>query len=334
VLRSQALTAADELGLVRLGFEQEGHLIGKQGTTYVKAFDTRFFLADFQEQMPEFFLEMTRGLRALGSPLEKFTIEGAHGMLELNTRYDTALASADKHVRFKLLFRALARRFGVIGSFLPKPFADAVGAGCHVHISIADQSSGLDVFGDPTDTRGFGLSRRAYAFLGGLIAHADALCAIACPTVNSYKRLQPGVWAPVAKGYGLGNRSAMVRVVQKRTGEEGQSRLELRIPDGTANSYLLGAAIIACGLDGVRLGLDPGDPSELDFGHLHEPGESVEYLPRTLDRALDALAEDQVLRSAFGPRLMDGYLAVKRHEWDAFSRAVTDWERTTYLEFY
>lgn len=144
------------------------------------------------------------------------------------------------------------------------------------------------------------------------------------------------MWAPAFKGYGLGNRSAMIRVVQQRplAGMEGPARLELRCPDGSANSYFLGAAIIACGLDGVRHSLEPGDASQMDFGRLHEQESGARYLPRSLDRALDALERNDVLREAFGDRLLEGFLKVKRHEWDAFSHAVTDWEHRTYLEFY
>lgn len=335
VLRRVAAEASRELGTVRLGFEQEGHLLRSDGERYVKAFQTRVFLADFPDLLPEFFLDMSRALRAMGTPMEKFTIEAPHGMPELNVRYDDALPAADAHARFKLAFRAVARQHGFVGSFIPKPFEDVPGAGCHVHVSVAHPDSGADQFGASDDARGLGLSKHAYHFLGGLLEHADALCAIGSPTVNSYKRLQPGAWAPAVKGYGLGNRSAMVRVVQHRVSSDGQStaRLELRSPDGTANSYLLGAAIIACGLDGVRRELEPGEPSGADFGHLAD-WSAAPLLPRSLDRALDALELDATLRTALGSRLLDGFVTTKRQEWQAFSRAVTDWEHRTYAAFF
>jgi glutamine synthetase len=127
----------------------------------------------------------------------------------------------------------------------------------------------------------------------------------------------------------------MVRIVEHRRVSHGHSaaRLELRSPDGTANSYLLGAAIIACGLDGVRRGLDPGDPSGEDFGHLAD-WSTAPLLPRSLDRALDALEHDEALREAFGERLFNGYLNAKRQEWLAFTRAVTDWEYRIYAEYF
>jgi glutamine synthetase len=178
-----------------------------------------------------------------------------------------------------------------------------------------------------------GLSELAYSFVGGLIEHAGALCAIGSPTVNSYKRLQPGMWAPCVKGYGIGNRSAMIRVVETRDCDNRLRRLELRTPDGTANSYLLSAAIIACGMDGVKRKLDPGPPSVADQGHLTGTS-GVEFLPRSLDRALDALEHDHTLHGAFGPRLLEGVLNLKRLEWATFSASVTDWEQRTYADFF
>src|SRR5207244_283298 len=153
-LRRVVSQSLEELGTVRLGFEQEGHLLRRDGDRYVPAFNTRVFLADFPDHIPRFFLDMTRALGAMGSPLEKFTVEGAHGMPELNVRYDYPLPAADAHARFKLAFRAIARQQGLVGSFMPKPFADFPGAGCHVHISVADTATGADRFADAHDVRG------------------------------------------------------------------------------------------------------------------------------------------------------------------------------------
>jgi glutamine synthetase len=333
VLRRVTQQANQELGTVRLGFEQEGHLLRRDGDRYAPAFNTRFFSADFPDLIPRFFLDMTHALRTMGSPLEKFTVEGSHGMPELNVPYNDPLPAADAHARFKLAFRAIARQHGFVGSFMPKPFADFPGAGCHVHISVADPDTGEDRLADASDTRGMGLSELAYSFVGGLIEHAGALCAIGSPTVNSYKRLQPGMWAPCVKGYGIGNRSAMIRVVETRDCDNRLRRLELRTPDGTANSYLLSAAIIACGMDGVQRKLDPGPPSVADQGHLTGTS-GVEFLPRSLDRALDALEHDHTLHGAFGPRLLEGVLNLKRLEWATFSASVTDWEQRTYADFF
>src|SRR3981081_1588943 len=159
-----AAQAAEELGSVRLGFEQEGHLLRREGDSFVKAFNTRVFLADFADVLPTFFVDMSRALRALGTPLEKFTMEAPHGMPELNVRYDDALPAADSHARFKLAFRAVARQHGFVGSFMQKPFADMPGAGFHGHVSVADATDGADRFAAAGDARGLGLSPAAYHF--------------------------------------------------------------------------------------------------------------------------------------------------------------------------
>jgi len=129
----------------------------------------------------------------------------------------------------------------------------------------------------------------------------------------------------------------MVRIVEARLdnngAKDGLTRLELRTPDGTANSYLLAAAIIACGMDGVRRNVDPGPPSDADLGHIADVS-SAEFLPRSLDRALDALEQDDALRIAFGPGLLDGVVNLKRLEWATFSASVTDWEHRTYADLF
>jgi glutamine synthetase len=126
----------------------------------------------------------------------------------------------------------------------------------------------------------------------------------------------------------------MIRIVEQRAAGR-PVRLELRSPDGTANSYLLAAAIVACGLDGVRRKLDPGAPTSLDLGQPDGIAEAkAELLPRSLDRALDALERDEVLAQALGPRLLQGWLRLKRQEWSAFSTAVTDWEQRTYADLF
>jgi glutamine synthetase len=332
-LRRLAAEAAGELGVLRLGFEQEGHLLRREGDRLAPSFETRVFLADFPDLAPGFFLDMTRALAALGTPLEKFTIEGSQGMPELNVPFNDPLPAADEHARFKLAFRAIARQHELLGTFMPKPFADRPGAGCHVHISLAEGETGADRFA-PSPADSAGLSETGRRFLAGLLAHADALCAIGSPTVNSYKRLQPGAWAPCVKAYGPSNRSAMIRIVEQRSPER-PVRLELRSPDGTANSYLLAAAIVACGLDGVRQKLDPGPPTSLDVGQPDAIAEErAAFLPRSLDRALDALERDEVLAQALGPRLLQGWLRLKRQEWSTFSTAVTDWEQHTYADLF
>jgi glutamine synthetase len=207
-----------------------------------------------------------------------------------------------------------------------------------VHVSCSTPT-GVDVFGG--GLKGAELTDAGKWFLGGLLRHAPALIAIGSPSVNSYKRLRAGTWAPTHIAYGAGNRSAMIRIVQRRTNQGakgGGRRLEVRSPDGTCNPYLLAAAIMAAGLDGVRRKLDPGPSTDYDIAHPgalgSAPGELPPQFPRSMDAALDGLEADQSLRELVGPALIDAYIKVKRIEWAKFMTYVTDWEYRYYAEFF
>jgi glutamine synthetase len=226
----------------------------------------------------------------------------------------------------------IANELGLICSFMPKPFANLPGNGMHMHVSIGNGSRNL--FEDKNDSRGLHLSQLAYHFLGGILAHAPAVTALCCPTVNSYKRLVVGrsltgaTWAPAYISYGDNNRSAMVRIPK--------GRLELRVPDGSCNPYLATAAVIAAGLDGVERELDPGDPRNVNLydwtpAQLRDAG--IGTLPQNLNEALDALETDSVIHDALAP-ISGEFLKLKRMEWIEYMRHVSDWEIKTYLEFF
>jgi len=179
------------------------------------------------------------------------------------------------------------------------------------------------------------LSKLAYHFLGGLLAHAPALTALLAPSVNSYKRLVVGeslsgaTWAPAYVTYGDNNRTSMVRIPY--------GRLEMRLADPSCNPYLAAAAVIAAGLDGVQRKLDPGEPQNLNLYEL-SPAElkarGIAVLPQNLGQALDALAADPLFGEKLGTALIAEFIKLKRMEWIEYSRHVSDWEVNRYLEFY
>ncbi|MCY0963946.1 type III glutamate--ammonia ligase [Parathalassolituus penaei] len=273
-------------------------------------------------------------LQKVGMDVYQIDHEDANGQFEINYTYSDALTSADRLTFVRMAAGEIANDMGMICSFMPKPAADRTGSGMHFHLSIADQK-GRNLFGDDSDRNGMGLSKMAYHFCAGLLHHARALCAISAPTINSYKRLVVGgtasgsTWAPAFVCYGNNNRSAMVRVPY--------GRLEFRLPDSGCNPYLVHAAIIAAGLDGIERELDPGLPLNenlytMTLDQIREKG--IGILPQNLGEAVDALEADKVLVDAIGKEIMGEFINIKRNEWIEYSRHVSDWEVQRYIEFF
>ncbi len=281
------------------------------------------------------FLErISESLSEVGLDVYQIDHEDANGQFEINFFHKDCVSSADNIVFFRMAAVEVARETGMVCSFMPKPFSNRTGNSMHIHHSINDEG-GTNLFKDEDDSRGMGLSDLAYKFLGGLMAHAPALTALAAPSVNSYKRLVVGrslsgaTWAPAHVSYGPDNRSAMVRVPF--------GRLEFRLSDSGSNPYLVTAALIAAGLDGVERGLDPGEPRtenlyDLSGEELREKG--IDLLPHTLNEACDALEADGVICKALGMEFVEEYIELKRQEWDNYNRHVSDWEVKRYLEFW
>lgn len=282
----------------------------------------------------EFLERLVEALQAVDFDIYQIDHEDANGQFEINYTYSDALTSADRFTFVRMAAGEIANELGMVCSFMPKPHADRPGNGMHFHLSIQDQD-GNQIFSDDSDPQGLGLSTIAYHFLGGLLHHARALCAFAAPTVNSYKRLVVGgsntgaTWAPVFSTYGDNNRSAMVRVPF--------GRLEYRLPDAGCNPYLVHAALIAAGLDGVSRQLDPGTAQNINLYALTEDErqkKGIEILPQSLKEAVDALEENSILRESIGPEIVDEFIKVKREEWSEYSRHVSSWETLRYAEFF
>ncbi|MCU0870036.1 MAG: type III glutamate--ammonia ligase [Burkholderiales bacterium] len=278
--------------------------------------------------------EFTTALRAVGIDVYQIDHEDANGQFEVNFTYADALASADRIIYLKMAASEIARRHGMIATFMPKPFSNRTGTGAHFHLSMGDAKT-KNLFFDARDKRGLGLSKTGYQFLAGLLHHAPALTALCAPTVNSYKRLVVGralsgaTWAPAYIAYGDNNRTCMVRIPY--------GRLELRLPDGAMNPYLVTAAIVAAGMDGIARKLDPGEPIDDNLyewtpAQLAERGVAV--LPQNLAAALDALEADAVVRAGLGEALAAEFIRLKRMEWIEYSRHVSTWETDRYLEFF
>src|SRR5260370_578473 len=207
--------------------------------------------------------------------------EGGDGQYELDFTYAPALEMADRLAFFRLMAKQVAKQAGLLVTFMPKPYTDSWGSGAHFNMSLEDIETAQNLFRDPDDARGKGWSKTAYSFVAGIIRHARALAAVATPTVNSYKRLAPRLsdgsvsWAPVHAAYGDNNRSCMLRLPRNRPA------IENRGVDSAANTYVTAAIMLAAGLEGVRLGLDPGGPVQ-GLTDVWRPGGDRGSLPRRL----------------------------------------------------
>jgi glutamine synthetase len=266
--------------------------------------------------------------------------EDANGQFEQNFRFADALTSADRLIFFRYMVHTIAHKAGLAATFMPKPFANLTGSGLHLHSSLWDVTTGAELFADPADPRGLGMSQLAYQYIAGLIDHGPALAGVTCPTVNSYKRMGVGApqsgatWAPAYATYGGNNRTQMLRVPEA-------GRVENRAVDGSANPYLAMAAQLAAGLDGIDRGLDPGEPNpdNLYLLSADEVGRrGIRTLPPTLLHAMDELVADDVVRDALGKTAdgdyVDYYAKVKREEFHAWHSVVSDWEVERYLTLF
>jgi len=255
--------------------------------------------------------------------------EDANGQFEMNWNYDDALVTADRHVFFKFMVKSIAENHGLRATFMPKPFPNLTGNGCHAHISFWDDACATNLFHDAGEA--FGLSALAYNFLGGILHSAPALCAIWNPTVNSYKRINAPVtlsgatWSPNMVAYGGNNRTTMVRIPDA-------GRFELRLMDGSANPYLLQAGIVVAGLDGIENARDPGKRTDLDLYAEGHKLRGARRLPLNLLDALRLFERDKAVRAGFGESFVKSYVKLKTGEWNAYAGAISEWERRNTLD--
>jgi glutamine synthetase len=262
------------------------------------------------------------GLEAQGIEVEQYYPELGHGQQEISIRHAGALTAADRQVFYRETVRGVAHRHGLYASLAPKPFVDQAGNGGHIHFSLWDAAGRRSVMHDPK--RRYGVSALGYHFIAGVLEHLPALLALTCPSVNSYRRLQPHFWSSAFTAWGPDNREAAVRVPSTFPSDRaGSTNAELKASDASSNPYLALGALLAAGLDGVTRKLTPGEPVLVDPGTLSErerAARGIRRYPTTLRAALDNLENDRVLLTALGPMLAQAFVAVKRSEWDAFSR--------------
>ena len=261
--------------------------------------------------------------------------EDANGQFEMNWDYDDCLITADRHVFFKFMVKSLSEKHGLRATFMPKPFNNLTGNGCHAHISLWNDKG--NKFLDNGDR--LGLTKIAYHFLGGVMQFAQPLSAFFNPTINSYRRINApptksgASWSPSSISYTGNNRTHMIRVPDA-------GRFELRLMDGSTNPYLLQAGVIAAGLYGLDNRTDPGEPISCNMYTDYRNYPNLKRLPDELEEALNFLKDSKELKEAFGENVINSYIKLKSIEVDDFyknenfnkTEDVTPWEKDNTLD--
>ncbi len=296
---------------------------------------------DFRSMAPAmaYLQELTSSLNALGWGVYQTDHEDANGQYEVNFDYKDSLTTADRVTFFKMATSQLAKKYGAIATHMPKPFGDRTGSGLHIHFHLADAASGNCLFDDDSDPRGLGCSELGYHFVGGVLKHARALCAVTSPTVNCYKRLKLGAglhstrsgftWTPAFITYGDNNRTQMIRTA-------GPGHFEDRTVSAGCNPYLALAAYVAAGIDGIENKIDPGEPNlenmyDKSLGEILEQGTQI--LPQSLLESIAELRQDEVIKNALGA-IAPEFIALKTEEWETYDAQVTRWEVDQYLTMF
>lgn len=329
-LLKRLLGRAEEKGFkLKTGVECEFFLITPDGADVCDTADRQAKPCYDQSALMrryEVITEICDAMLTLGWEPYQNDHEDANGQFEMNWNFDDALVTADRHSFFKFMSRSIAEKHGLRATFMPKPFSELTGSGCHAHVSLWNGNQ--NVFEDNAGE--LGVSTIGYHFIGGIIYSADALAAVLNPTVNSYKRINAprttsgATWAPNTVTYAGNNRTHMIRI------PEG-GRFELRLADGAANPYLLQSAIMAAGLDGIDNERDPGPRLDINMYTEAHTLENVKKLPLNLLDALRAFEQSPILKEAFGA-FLPAYAKLKQEEWNAYSRHLTQWERDNTLD--
>ncbi|GLK77893.1 type III glutamate--ammonia ligase [Methylopila jiangsuensis] len=315
---------------MKSGIEPEMFLVNADGTQISDLSDTAEKPCYDQQALMrryDVITEICDAMVQLGWKPYQNDHEDANGQFEMNWNYGPALQTADQHAFYKFMARSIAEKHGLRATFMPKPFVNLTGSGCHAHVSLWDGKTNL--FEDPAGE--LGVSELGYHFIGGLMHNTDAICALTNPTVNSYKRINAprtasgATWAPNSITYTGNNRTHMIRIPDA-------GRFEFRLGDGAANPYLLQAAILAAGLDGIENKRDPG--KRLDI-NMYTDGHTVtdcKKLPLNLLDAIRTFESSPATKAMFGEEFVAAYAKLKTVEWNNYARHLTQWERDNTLD--
>lgn len=355
ILKKQIEKAAEMGYEFRVGFEAEFMLVDfdDDGNLIVADkydnWDRPCYDVKGLTRQYDFVTDMSRYVTELGWDNYAVDHEDGNGQFEVNVTFADVLETADRAIFFRYMTDMVARKHGMLATFMPKPFTDNTGNGFHYTMSLWDKEKGVNLFEDKDDPRGLGLSKLGYQFMAGILDHARGYMSLVAPTVNSYKRIMTGTetvrtWVPVAVTYGGNNRTQMLRVARF-------GAIEDRTPDFSGSPYLGMAAALASGLDGIKRELDPGEPNEANLyeftpSQMEERG--IRQLPHSLLESIHYLKQDDALREAFGKvpvdaddgspsdkteDFIDYYARLKIDEYHELTDHVTGYEIQRYLQF-
>ncbi len=335
VLKKAIEEAAEMKFEYNVGPEMEFYLFRKDDKSRTTPMDYGGYFDLSSHKGYKVIKEIITALKNFGINVETSHHEVGQGQYEIDFTYGSALQIADKLLTLKYTVKKIAQMHELHATFMPKPIKGAAGSGMHIHQSLFDVKTGKNLFHNKNDK--YRLSKIAYSFIAAQMKHIKEMCAILCPTVNSYKRLVSGFEAPVYITWAGMNRSSLIRV-PKWFGQKPQSsRIELRCADPTCNPYLAFAVMLKAGLDGIRNEIKPPKPLEENVYQFDDESlvnKNIDTLPTSLWEALNELKKSKLLKDALGDQLFKKYIDIKTQEWNEFKTQVTPWEINKYLDIY
>jgi glutamine synthetase type III len=331
----RVIAQAEQRGLhMKVGVEPEFHLISADGRSISDSDDTQSKPCYDQSALMrrlDVIAEICTSMETLGWRPYQNDHEDANGQFEINWHYADALTMADQLCFFKFMVKSIAEKHGYRATFMPKPFEDLTGNGCHTHISLWSAGDGQNLFEDLSDSEGQGLSKLAYQFIAGLLDNAQGLVSLTNSSVNSYKRINAkpthsgATWSPNSISYAGNNRTHMIRIPDA-------GRIELRLPDSSANPYLMMAGILAAGLDGISREAHPGARIDANMYTDLEAQREAKQLPKNLLDALRSFESNSVLGDALGKEFSRSFIKLKNDEWSRYCASISPWERENTLD--
>jgi len=332
----KALKRAEKEGYeYKTGTEMEFFLLSKNDDSIALPQDEGGYFDMSADKAYEIRRDMTVALQKFGIEVETTHHEVSSGQHEIDFKYDNALITADAATTIRFVLKAVAHKYDLCATFMPKPLETLNGNGMHVHQSLFDLNLNKNIFYNKKDK--YSLSKLAYNFIAGQLKHISGMTSILNPIVNSYKRLIPGYEAPVYISWAHTNRSSLIRVPKHFKGKTNSARIELRSPDPSCNIYLAFAVMLDAGMDGIDNDLTPPPAVEDDlynYDRIRLETEKIKTLPGSLEIALNKLKKDKFVQKTLGSQTSKKYIAVKEKEWNCFRTQVTSWELERYLEKY